>query len=87
MPALPAAAKIAAAAGWLAEVSSVVIIETVVPFARIASSARGRSSATRSGRTWPFGRTVRSIPSNPMSIVAAARSVQLRSGRCLEKKQ
>ena len=87
MPAFAAACRIGRAVGSVGDTNPVVIIATAVPFVRIVSSARGRSSVTFSGSTCPPGRTVRSIASYPMSITAAARSLTLRSERCFEKKQ
>ena len=51
------------AVGSAADVNSVVIIGTLSPCALMASIARGRSCAARSGSTCPFARTVRSTPS------------------------
>src|SRR5262249_37569404 len=54
-------------------------------FALSASTMRGRSSSTRSGRTWPLARTGHSMPSQPTSTAACAVFSYERSCRTLVK--
>src|SRR5262245_24171655 len=60
---------------------------TASPSARIAFTNTGSCWATRSGSTCPFGRTVRSTPSNPSGFNTFPRPRPSSSGRCFEKKQ
>ena len=58
----------------LAPTIAVTIVSTRNPARLAAATARGKSASTRSGCTWPPGRTVNSIPSKPASAVSAAAS-------------
>ena len=64
---------------------AVVISGTASPDFRSVSTARGRSSSTRSGSTCPPGRTVRSTARNPDSAMTGPTSANGSHCRCLEK--
>ena len=64
---------------------AVVMSGTASPDFRSVSTARGRSSSTRSGSTCPPGRTVRSTARNPDSAMTGPTSANGSHCRCFEK--